>query len=316
MEGSEAEGRLRAKTGTLENVTSLSGYVENAAHRTLAFSILVNDFPGRASGAARSVDALGVALAASGGPPGSLEPALALAKGAPPAETTPGADLAAKLRTYYAMGRAGDRRNVQFFRSSLRAERDPTLRLALGECLYLSDPDSDSGRRTFLDAVSPDPRALAGLFAAVGTKDGDVPVIDSLGDLAAESAADALPRLVELAPASATDGALARAYGDVIADVATFAPGDVVQALAGASPAAQEAAVAALGAGIARSDEREHPFPGALRELAARQDEASAFSRALLPRLAAAIAAANASRSAPTLVPASGSIPAPPPGGG
>jgi D-alanyl-D-alanine carboxypeptidase/D-alanyl-D-alanine-endopeptidase (penicillin-binding protein 4) len=316
MEGSEAEGRLRAKTGTLENVTSLSGYVENAAHRTLAFAILVNDFSGRAAGAVRAVDALGVALAESGGPPGSLGPALALAKGAPPAEETPEADLASKLRTYYAMGRAGDRRNVPFFRSALRAERNPALRLALGECLYLSDPDSDSGRRTFFESVSPEPRALAGLFAALGAPDGDVPVIDSLGDLAAEGVADALPRLVELAPASASDGGLARAYGDVLADVATFVPEDVVQALAGASPEAQEAAVGALGAGIARSDEREHPFPAALRKLAERQDEASAFSRALLPRLATAIATANAARSAPTLVPTSGSIPARPPGGG
>jgi D-alanyl-D-alanine carboxypeptidase/D-alanyl-D-alanine-endopeptidase (penicillin-binding protein 4) len=318
MEGSEAEGRLRAKTGTLENVTSLSGYVENAAHRTLAFAILVNDYPGRATGAVRSVDALGAALAASGGPPGSLGPAVALAKGAPPGEAPSPADLATRLRTYYAMGRAGDRRNVPFFRSALRSERDPQLRLVLGECLYLSDPDSETGRRTFVEAIPQDPQVLAQAFAAAGggTEGGDLPVLESLGDLVAEGTADALPRLVELAPASASGGELARAYADVLADVAASSPEEVVQALAAASPAVQEAAIGALGAGIARSDEREHPFPAALRKLGERQDEASTFAGALVSRLATAIAAANAARSAPSLVPASGTIPARAPGGG
>jgi len=316
MEGSEAEGRLRAKTGTLENVTSLSGYVENAAHRTLAFAVLVNDFPGRASGAARSVDAVGAALAASGGPPGSVGAAVALAKGAPPAEAAPEAELGSKIRTYYAMGRAGDRRNVPFFRSALRSERDPALRVALGECLYLSDPDSDTGRRTFVEAVPADPQALARVLAAAGGDGAEVPVLDSLGDLAAEGTADALPRLVELAPASAAaDATLSRALGDVLADVAAAAPDDVVAALAAAQPAAQEAAVGALGAGISRSGEREHPFVAALRAMAERPDEAAAFARALAPRLATAIAAASAARSAPALVPGSGSIPAATPGG-
>ena len=216
------------------------------------------------------------------------------------------------------MGRAGDRRNVPFFRSALRAERDPTLRLALGECLYLSDPDSDAGRRTFVEAVPAEPQALARIFAAVGAgpDEAEVPVLGSLGDLAAEGTTDALPRLVDLAPAAASDGALARALGDALSDVAATSPDEVVAALAAASPAAQEAAVGALGDGIARSDERDHPFPAALRAMAERQDDAAAFARALAPRLATAIAAANAARAAPTLVPASGSIPARAPGGG
>jgi D-alanyl-D-alanine carboxypeptidase/D-alanyl-D-alanine-endopeptidase (penicillin-binding protein 4) len=319
MEGSEAEGRLRAKTGTLENVTSLSGYVQNAGHRTLAFAILVNDFPGRASGAVRAVDGLGAALAASGGTPGALGAAVALAKAAPaePAPA-PSAELAAQARTYYAMGRAGDRRNVLFFRNALRAEKDPALRLAVGECLYLSDPDSDTARRTFLDAVPQDPQPLVRLFSAAGAgaDEADLPVLPSLGDLAADGSADALARLVELAPAGALDGALARAIADVLADVAASVPDEVVLALRAASPAAQEAAIGALGAGIARSDERDHPFPAALRALAGRQEDASEFARALEPRITTAIAAANATRSAPTLVPASGTLPARAPGGG
>ena len=47
MDGTEAAGRLRAKTGTLENVTSLSGYVETADHKKLAFAILVSESDAR-----------------------------------------------------------------------------------------------------------------------------------------------------------------------------------------------------------------------------------------------------------------------------
>jgi D-alanyl-D-alanine carboxypeptidase/D-alanyl-D-alanine-endopeptidase (penicillin-binding protein 4) len=312
MEGTDAEGRLRAKTGTLENATTLSGYVENAAHRVLAFSILVNDFPGRASPVARSIDAIGAALAASGGAPGAVGAAVAAAR-AP--EGAPGvvADLAPQVRTYYGLGFAGDRRNVAFLRSALRTERDPALRLAIGECLYLSDPDGETARRTFLDAVPSDPQVLARLWAAAGAGAPGAtvtPVLPSLGDLAADANPDALSRLVELAPAGNLDGGLSRTLSEVLSDVASMAPEELVAALHAASPAAQEAAIGALGVGVARSDEREHPFPGALRELAARQDDAGAAARDLQPRIGAAIAAANAARTAPTIVPATGALPA------
>jgi D-alanyl-D-alanine carboxypeptidase/D-alanyl-D-alanine-endopeptidase (penicillin-binding protein 4) len=318
MEGTEAAGRLRAKTGTLESVTTLSGFVESAGHRTLAFAILVNDFSGRASSATRAVDALGAALAASGGAPGSVGAAVAAAKepaeGAPPALAQ---NLPAQLKTYYTLGRAGDRRNLAFLRSALLSERDPALRLAIAECLYLSDPDGQTARRTFLDALPQDPSALVRLWTAAGagTPGVESPVLPSLGDLAAEGTADALARLVDLAPAGADDAGLARALADVLADVGAMAPEELVATLRAASPAAQEAAIGALGTGVARSDEREHPFPAALRELAARQDEAGAFARTLQPRLAAAVAAANAARAAPTLVPSSGTLPARPGGG-
>jgi D-alanyl-D-alanine carboxypeptidase/D-alanyl-D-alanine-endopeptidase (penicillin-binding protein 4) len=314
MEGTEAEGRLRAKTGTLENVTTLSGYVETAGHRTLAFAILVNDLPGRASGAVRSVDAIGAALAASGGAPGALGAAVAVAK-APGDAAAPTADLAAQVRTYYGLGRAADPRNVPFLRTALRAERDPALRLAIAECLYLSDPDGETARRTFLEALPQDPQVLARLWGAAGAgTGGEIPVLSSVGDLAAEGTADALARLVDLAPAGTLDAGLSRSLSDVLADVASMAPEELVAVLRASSAAVQEAAIGAIGAGVARSDEREHPFPAALRELGTRQDDAGAFARALEPRLAAAVAAANAARAAPTLVPASGALPARPGG--
>jgi D-alanyl-D-alanine carboxypeptidase/D-alanyl-D-alanine-endopeptidase (penicillin-binding protein 4) len=87
-----------------------------------------------------------------------------------------------------------------------------------------------------------------------------------------------------------------------------------VSALRAAPPAAQEAAIGAVGAGIARSDERERPFLAALRAISERTDEQGAFARTLQPRVEAAVVAGAAARAAPSIVPAAGAIPARPGG--
>jgi serine-type D-Ala-D-Ala carboxypeptidase/endopeptidase (penicillin-binding protein 4) len=284
--------------------------VQTAGGKTLAFAVLVNDFAGRPASVVRSVDAIGTALAASGGKPGALGAAIALARGAPAVETAASpADLAASVKTYYALGRTGDQRNLHLLRSALRAESEPALRLAIAECVYLSDPDGDTSRRTFLEAVPADPQVLGRLWAAAQGED-PAPVLPSLGELAEDGNADALAKLVGIAPAVALDPKLSEAIGDLVAEAAASVPEELVLALRGAQPAAQEAAVGALGSGLARSDDKEHPFPAALAELAKKEDDAGAFARALQPRIAQAIAASNAARAAPALVPASGGLPA------
>ncbi len=309
MEGSEAEGRLRAKTGSQSNMTSLSGYVQAAGGRTLAFAVMVNDYAGRAANVVRSVDAVGTILAASGGTPGALGAALARGGPAAPSAAATPADLSASVRTYYALGRAGDQRNLSLLRSALRAESEPALRLAIAECVYLSDPDGDTSRRTFLEAVPADPQILGRLWAAAQGDD-PAPVLPSLGDLAAEGNPEALAKVVEIAPASALDGKLAAALADLLSEVAASAPEELVLALRAAPAAAQEAAVGVLGAGLARSEEREHPFAAALRELGSKEGDAGAFARSLAPRVAEAVATGTAARAAPTLVPAGGTVPA------
>jgi len=62
MEGTAAEGRLRAKTGTLSDASALAGYVTARGGEELAFSIIVND-PPRINRARAVQDRIGVTLA-------------------------------------------------------------------------------------------------------------------------------------------------------------------------------------------------------------------------------------------------------------
>jgi D-alanyl-D-alanine carboxypeptidase/D-alanyl-D-alanine-endopeptidase (penicillin-binding protein 4) len=297
MEGTEAVGRVRAKTGTLGNVASLSGYAETAAGETIAFAVLVNDYAGRASRVVRAVDAVASALAASGGPAADLSAAVALAS--PPAAAAPAASgsVDALVRTYYELGRQGDRRNLPFLRSALRAETEPAVRMAVGDCVYLSDPDGDAARRAFLDAV--EPSAFPALVAAASSPDAPEPVLGSLAEIAAEGNPEAIGRLLELAgPAAAAGEPLLDAVSDALADVAAGVPGEVLAGLS-ASGAAGDAALRALARGLGRSGEREHPFAAALAGAAGGEGDLAAVARELLGRLREAEAAERVPRLGP-----------------
>jgi serine-type D-Ala-D-Ala carboxypeptidase/endopeptidase (penicillin-binding protein 4) len=67
MRGTPAEGNVRAKTGSLSSVASLSGYVTTAAGEHLVFSMMLNNYPDAAAVRRDSIDAIAVLLASFGG---------------------------------------------------------------------------------------------------------------------------------------------------------------------------------------------------------------------------------------------------------
>jgi len=67
MRGTPAEGNLRAKTGTLSSVASLSGYVTTAAGEHLVFSMMLNNYPDASALRRDSIEAIAVLLASFAG---------------------------------------------------------------------------------------------------------------------------------------------------------------------------------------------------------------------------------------------------------
>jgi D-alanyl-D-alanine carboxypeptidase/D-alanyl-D-alanine-endopeptidase (penicillin-binding protein 4) len=63
MKGTPAENNVRAKTGTMSNVRSLTGYVRARDGETFAFVIMVNNFEGTGAQAVAAIDAIAVRLA-------------------------------------------------------------------------------------------------------------------------------------------------------------------------------------------------------------------------------------------------------------
>jgi D-alanyl-D-alanine carboxypeptidase/D-alanyl-D-alanine-endopeptidase (penicillin-binding protein 4) len=67
LKGTPAAGNLRAKTGTINTVATLSGYVTSAAGERLVFSILLNHYPEAPSERRVYLDAIALALASFAG---------------------------------------------------------------------------------------------------------------------------------------------------------------------------------------------------------------------------------------------------------
>ena len=63
MKGTAGAGNIRAKTGSLQYVNALSGYVTTASGEPLVFSIMLNNYGGENSSARDDIDPITLMLA-------------------------------------------------------------------------------------------------------------------------------------------------------------------------------------------------------------------------------------------------------------
>ena len=273
MEGTDAAGRLRAKTGTLEKVTALSGFVQSVGGERFAFSVLVNDWSGRSGPVVSSVDRLGGILASAG----MAEKDVIASPAAP--ELSP-AELRARVATYAAMAKTPDKKNLSFLRSALRSERDPLVRVMVADALVRSDPEQGGG--PLLEAMPLSPDVFSKLRAVSRELSLPVPAISPLLDMAVDGSTEALARLLVVAPLARGpqhDEQLESVLAKGLAEVADASPDELVRRCAdarvrlSAAPRAGKAAVlnrcvpAARGEIILLSDANTMIDPQAVRKL-------------------------------------------------
>jgi D-alanyl-D-alanine carboxypeptidase/D-alanyl-D-alanine-endopeptidase (penicillin-binding protein 4) len=294
FEANDVAGRLRAKTGTLENVCALSGVVQTAGGETLAFSILVNDFSGRTAPVVQTIDAVGTALLASGT---ALGPGAAVAAlSAPSLQPSPADEARARLRTYLQLAGQADRRNVAFLRTAWRNEKDPAVRAAVADSIYQSNPSDYIGTRALLDSFSASDDVYLRLRLLSRSLGVETPGVSSLVTLAAEGNPEALSRLLELPRAAGTDEHARSDLAVGLSEVARTAPEELVHALQTATPADREAALGLLAKGLEREADPDHPFWPAVRQLMGATEPAkAAFAKELESGLSQRIAEDKAS---------------------
>ena len=250
MDGTEAAGRMRAKTGTLDRAVALSGYLQTHSGEQLAFSFIANDWNGRTSSIVQDADKLGVMLASLGQKPNELKAELqnALAQQLPPEEQ------AIRLRSYAVLAQAKDKKNLAALKRAVHMEHDPLVRLMAADALYRTD--SESGTGPLLEALGPAPghELFDKLRIAVSPLKLPVPVLASLFDMAAEGNADALSRLLALCPAAAgalPDPALELLLAGGLADAAEASPDEMFNAMKSAPVDQARACSFLIGKGFA-----------------------------------------------------------------
>jgi D-alanyl-D-alanine carboxypeptidase/D-alanyl-D-alanine-endopeptidase (penicillin-binding protein 4) len=272
-----------------------------------AFSVIVNDHPGRAASVIQGIDAIGAAVAAVGAPGG---PDRAVATLMQPSSVSPSSNEEAKarIRTYLAVAQKADQRNLPFLRTAWRTERDPAVRAVLADSIYQSDPRDYLGTRALLDSFTAADDVYGRLRRLARELKEPLPCVGSLTTLAAEGNGEALVRLVELARASAGDLAAQRTVSASLADVARTAPDELLVSLRGAAAADRDAALGLLAQGVAQQQDADHPLWPAIRKVMASTDAAvAAFGRELDATLSQRVAAEKA----PRVVQAAGSTATP-----
>jgi serine-type D-Ala-D-Ala carboxypeptidase/endopeptidase (penicillin-binding protein 4) len=200
MGGTPAVGRVRAKTGTLEDVTALSGYAESLSGHHYAFSVLVNDYPDTLRQAISAEDQIAVSLASAGGAPAVAEVTSAVMPHSAPLEL----DRAERMRAYAKLAEARDAANAPLLGKAVRNEQEYALRALAADALYQSVPDSVEASEALLENVPKNAKEfeqlrLVGRETGLNEQFGAWPLWASLVDLASDGDARALDGLLDMA---------------------------------------------------------------------------------------------------------------------
>jgi D-alanyl-D-alanine carboxypeptidase/D-alanyl-D-alanine-endopeptidase (penicillin-binding protein 4) len=292
FEGSDAVGLLRAKTGTLETVSALSGYVESVGGERFVFSIMVNDFAGRAGTVVPNIDALGAAVAASGSKGG---PSAAVAAMTPSTVIGPFEELKTRLQTYVGLAQKGEKRNVALLRTAWRSEKDPAVRAIIADALYQSDPREGANVRTLLDSALATDDVYGRIKKASLEAGFDLPVLPSLVELASAGNVDAASRLFDFVRVDASDDHASAWLSEQLAVVATDAPQELLLALKSTPEADRAVIIDCLVRGLVKAAQPEAPLWGVLRQSQGAADPSMVmFARGLETTLSTKIAEAKA----------------------
>ncbi|MGQ0504370.1 MAG: D-alanyl-D-alanine carboxypeptidase/D-alanyl-D-alanine endopeptidase [Myxococcaceae bacterium] len=274
FEGSDAVGRLRAKTGTLENVRALSGSVESVGGEKFVFSLIVNDFSGYGAPITQTLDAMGAAIAASGSVKGPGQAVAEMMN--QPTVVGPIDEVRTRVKTYLALGRQRDKRNIPFLRTAWRNEKDPAVRAVVAESIYQSNPQDYLGPRTLLDSFSSGNEVYGRLRQVAKDLSIEVPCIPSMIELAAEGNAEALTKLVEVTRTSGADEASQRELAEALGEVSRTAPEELLLALKLANNPDRDSAMILLARGLIAANDADHPFWPTLRKMMGAVDASTA----------------------------------------
>ncbi len=264
FEGSEAVGRLRAKTGTLESVSALSGYVQAVNGERFVFSILVNDFPGRSGTVVQHIDALGAAVAAMGSSEGPAAAALAMTQ--PEMIVRPPDDLRASFKTYVSMAKEGDRRNFAFLRTAWRSEKDPAVRALIADALYQSDPRESVAARILVESAVATEQVYGRLKPVAADLGAEMPLISSLVELASSGQVEAASRILEFVRAARDDDRSSARLAEALAVIAHDAPFELLTALRQEASSDLGMLIFALARGLVVTAQAEAPLWAALKQ--------------------------------------------------
>jgi D-alanyl-D-alanine carboxypeptidase/D-alanyl-D-alanine-endopeptidase (penicillin-binding protein 4) len=267
MGGTPAVGRVRAKTGTLEDVTALSGYAESVSGHHYAFSVLVNDYPDTLRQAIAAEDQLAVSLASAGAAPPTLaEPAAPLLTARPPLELA----RPERLRAYARLAEARDAANAPLLATAVRDEREYALRALAADALYQSEPDAVEASEALLESVPKNAEEFealhrvgkdAGLNEAFGTW----PIWASLVDLASDGDARALDGLLDMAMLADKLPADDRAvFAAGLTEVARQAPRELLLAMGQGPRTRGDVCLRLLISGLYRDPEAKPAFGAAV----------------------------------------------------